>query len=137
MKVVVRDITSEGIEFDRTVEPSEIGLEEHELDLKKPLKVHARIEKVDDFVLVHTSVKTVYEYACARCLEPFTKDKTDEFEFEYELEKGIEVIDYGEDIRQELILSRTQRELCRPDCRGICLGCRVNLNLDQCKCKVK
>ena len=137
MKVAVRNITSEGIEFDRVVEPSEIGLEEHDLDLKKPLKVHARIERVNNFVLVRADIKTVYEYTCARCLEPFIKDRTSEFEFEYELEKGVEDINYGEDIRQELILSRTQRELCRPDCRGICAGCGVNLNLDQCQCKVK
>ena len=135
MKVTIRDITSEGIEFQKAVDPSEIGLGEQDLDIKKPLELDVRIERVNDFVLVDTIVKVTYEHTCARCLEPFQKSESRQFNFEYEIEKGQEVVDYGEDIRQELVLSRAQRELCRPDCRGICSGCRVNLNLEKCKCK--
>ena len=135
MKVAIRDITSEGIELEKVVEPSEIGLEEKDLDLKKPLTIFVRIERVNEFVLVYTTVKAIYEYNCARCLEPFLRNKIDQFDFEYEIEKGQEVVDYGEDIRQELILSRAQRELCRPDCKGMCPSCRVNLNVEKCKCK--
>ena len=135
MKVAIRDITSEGIEIDRNIEPAEIGLEEKDLDLKQPIALSVRIERVSDFVLVNSTVNATYEHTCARCLEPFLKNQTDQFNFEYEIQKGQEEVDYGEDIRQELILSRTQRELCRPDCRGLCLGCRVNLNLEVCKCK--
>ena len=135
MKVSIRDITSEGIEVEKNIEPSEIGLEEKDLELRKPISVHVWIERVNDFVLVDITIKATYEPICARCLESFPKIRTDQFKFEYEIEKGQEVIDYGEDIRQELILSRPVRELCRPDCRGLCPGCKVNLNTQKCQCK--
>ena len=137
MKVSVRDITSDGLDIDKVIKPSEIGLEENDLEIQKPFNVYVHIERVDNFVLVYASIKAIFEFFCARCLKQFEKEDTKKFQFEYEIMKGLEEIDYGEDIRQELILLRSTRDLCRPDCRGICKNCGTNLNEEVCQCKSK
>jgi len=44
-------------------------------------------------------------------------------------------IDIGEIIVTEFILDTDERLLCSDDCAGICEGCGVDLNEEQCACK--
>lgn len=72
---------------------------------------------------------------CARCAE----------EFAYTLavkdlcilrEKCAEQeVDITGEVREELLLAFPMRFLCDEDCKGICSGCRTNLNQGKCKCK--
>lgn len=36
---------------------------------------------------------------------------------------------------EQFILALPDRQLCSPECRGICPGCGRNLNLEQCECR--
>lgn len=135
MKFSIRDIPSTGLHFEKEVAPADIGIAKDDLDLRSPLSVEATLTRVDNMVLADTVVTVSYGYQCARCLEDFERPKTREFNFNYEIVTPTDVIDVGEDIRQELILAVALRMLCKKDCKGICLGCGVNLNLEKCKCK--
>ena len=135
LKVPVKDIPSAGLNFTKDVPASEIGLGEDEVDLRSPLSVEANLTRVDNTVIAHTVVSAEYGYQCARCLGDFQRSKSREFYFDYEISGPMDIVDIGEDIRQEMILSISQRVLCSKDCKGMCAGCGMNLNTEKCKCK--
>lgn len=135
IKFPVRDINSKGLEIDQTIPMESIGLSTEEIDLRSALTVKAKVQRIDNQIIAHARVRADYGYLCARCLEDFHEEYEKEYHFDFELTDEIEYIDLGEEIRQELILANPARILCKKDCKGICSGCGVNLNLEQCKCK--
>ena len=135
LKFAIHDIPVSGLNVQKDIPSSEIGLTKDDLDLRSPLSVDAVITRAGNTVLVNGSVTVSYGYQCARCLEDFEYPKTSEFHFNYEMQSPMDVFDVGEDIRQELILDVVQRVLCKKDCKGICLNCGANLNIEKCKCK--
>lgn len=135
LKFPVKDITSAGLSFKKDVPASEIGLEAGDLDLRSALTVEGDLSRVGNTVIVDMIVTAQYGHQCARCLEDIERSKSREFHFDYEITSPMDIIDIGEEIRQELILAIPQRVLCSKDCKGICAGCGVNLNIEKCKCK--
>ena len=138
MKVKIRDIPSEGLELIQSVSPSSLGLSEEDIHVSSPLTVKAHLERFEDTVTVRTEVRGRYSFICARCLDTVEDTRLDVFDFDYPLEEGMESLDLGEDIRQEMILKQPMKVLCREDCQGICLRCGANLNKEECRClKIK
>lgn len=135
MKFPVKDITSAGLSVTKEVAASEIGLEDGDVDLRSPLSVEANLTRAGSMIMADVLVSARYGYQCARCLADFERSKSREYHFDFEISSPMDTIDIGEDIRQEMILAIPQRVLCSKDCKGICAGCRVNLNIEKCKCK--
>lgn len=48
-------------------------------------------------------------------------------------EKG--TLDLSDEVRQTIVLAMPLRAICKPDCRGLCPKCRMNLNMKSCSCK--
>ena len=85
---------------------------------------------------------------CRRCLaereESFVVPL--DFRLEPDLEPGAEdegifalrpeadVVDIGPIVREELLLAMPEFPQCRPDCRGLCPSCGVDLNEATCEC---
>ena len=44
-------------------------------------------------------------------------------------------LEVGEDVRAELLLGLPMNPVCRPDCKGLCPVCGVNLNKQTCTCQ--
>ena len=44
------------------------------------------------------------------------------------------VVDLGDLLFQQMLLSLPQKVLCRSDCRGLCGRCGANLNVEACDC---
>lgn len=135
-KVVVRDIPREGLDLVETVSFSDLGLKEEEFKILSPLAIRVHLEKVDGAVLAQSQVKAKYAFSCTRCLSPIEQDRADRFELYFELDPAVDVIDVGEELRQEMILGIPQFCLCKEDCKGICPQCGVNLNETTCSCQV-
>ena len=135
LKFAVKDIPLAGLNVKQDVPASEIGLSKDDLDLCSPLSIEANLTRIGDTVLANAIVSAQYVYHCARCLEDFEQSKSREFHFDYEITGPMDVVDVGEDIRQEMILGVSPRVLCSKNCKGICAGCGVNLNTEKCKCK--
>ena len=135
MKVVIRDVTVKGLELFERLEAGAIGLSPEDLECLSPLTIKAKITRVEDIILANVQIQGRYSFSCARCLETLESNLSQEFDFDYSIEKGLESIDLGEDIRQEIILSSPAKVLCSDDCKGICPRCAVNLNKEQCQCK--
>ena len=135
MKILVKEIRPQGLDFEKVIEPGEIGLLEDDLKFLRPLSLNVHVERVGNTVIAQTRVKTKMSFSCARCLEGIEYDTDKDLHFDYPVDKSTEFIDLGEDVRQEMILGLPARVLCREECKGLCLKCGVNLNNETCKCK--
>ena len=134
LKFPIKDISTAGLSVKKEVPASEIGLEDQEVELRSPLSVDLTLLRVDNTVIADVEVTAEFGYLCARCLADFQRSKTREYHFDFEISSPMDIVDVGEEIRQEMILSIPQRVLCSKDCKGICAGCGVNLNIEKCKC---
>ncbi|HZS93335.1 MAG TPA: DUF177 domain-containing protein [Chloroflexota bacterium] len=95
------------------------------------------------------------DLVCARCLETFRGPTAVDFEEEYQpvidIATGLpsktprnenafsisprHTIDLREALRQHLTLAVDLIPVCRPDCKGLCPTCGVNLNNETCACE--
>jgi uncharacterized protein len=107
-------------------------------------------------ILVTGQLRTTLRVECRRCLEPF--ELGIEFGLEEEFHPVVpvgdapldrvpdedndeallidehQILDLSEVVRQALWLAEPARELCRPDCAGLCPRCGGNRNLGECEC---
>ena len=136
MKINVKDIRPEGLELTGHIPPDLIGLTPgDESYFIGPLDVRARVNRVENMVLAKTRVHGRFASVCGRCLADIKEDWNGDFLFDYSVGRDTETIELDDDIRQEVIVHLPARVLCKPDCKGICLGCGVDLNSEKCKCK--
>ncbi|MDR2974312.1 MAG: DUF177 domain-containing protein, partial [Propionibacteriaceae bacterium] len=96
-----------------------------------------------DGVLVDARVETIMDAQCSRCLVEFSLPVDVEFQELYVYPEQAD--DYAEEdvsfihsdaidlepiIRDAIIVEQPLIPLCRPDCRGLCPQCGVDLNAD-------
>ena len=120
----------------KKIPPQELGLSDQE-DYKfiEPIEVKAKLEKSTNTILADTDIEYQYSSFCARCLEPIKKIWKNNFLFHFPKKEFPEIIDLGEEIRQEIVIDIPIRMLCQEDCKGLCIRCGANLNSEECKCK--
>lgn len=134
-KIAVRDIPSAGLEINGALSEEDLNIRADEIKCLEPLAFSGRVERAASVIRATAKAKTKFQYVCARCLESFEKDFSQEFDFHYPLDPQVSCIDLGEDIREEIILGFSVRVLCCEECKGLCIGCGANLNKEKCKCK--
>ena len=80
---------------------------------------------------------------CVRCLTQFTQTLQSKVEQLYEFPPNPKAefvvsetghLDLAPFLREDMILSRPMRPLCKPDCKGICPQCGKDLNEGPCDC---
>lgn len=134
MQVKLRDVSREGVVFERTIMPCDIALTEDFVDQEKPLAISGRLQLVDDFILASLDINFTLATTCARCLEPLVRNFCKVCEFEIEFKQGDEAVDLSPYIREEIFMGYEPRVLCKEDCKGICPSCGAYLNKEKCEC---
>ncbi len=134
IRISLRDIPSTGLAINQTIPKEGIGMSDEEVDISSPLVVSAQLRRVESTVFAKAHVEADFGFLCARCLETVHEHQSRDYDFTFDLEPNDEYVDLGEEIRQEIIVENPTRILCKEDCKGICAGCGVNLNIEQCKC---
>ena len=135
MKVRVRDIRVEGLEVAEELAAEDLGYEMiYDFSFIAPLKIKARLERVNQTVLADIGVYSRFSSLCSRCLEPIENNWEKHFNFDYAIDPTVEFIEINDDIRQELFLNLPTKLLCQEHCKGLCLACGINLNKEQCNC---
>ena len=86
-------------------------------------------------LLVTGSVKLAVKAQCARCLRKLDKvveaiNVCHHFEGVSDRE-----IDITPEIREDVLMAMPFTFLCDDDCKGLCMRCGANLNIESCKCK--
>lgn len=143
----VREILSEvgsrrDLAFDEPIEDLEVDLAR--VRSENPVSFDLVIERIEGGVLVRGSMQGRYVTSCRRCLtetgHDFSLEATevyrppsDEWDNRYVVTD--ERIDLDPLVRDNVLTELPQYPLCRPDCKGLCPTCGVNLNTDDCDCE--
>jgi uncharacterized protein len=148
MKISVKDL-SEGIhEFSDQLSHDDLKLIEAE-KYPDPLYIDIFIDRIEQVFRFKIKVKTKACYKCDRCLDDFYFNFEEETEQIYQLghsdlDEDDEIIvlpdntleiDITSAIQDIFLMSRPLKQLCKDDCKGLCVSCGANLNHEQCNCK--
>jgi uncharacterized protein len=124
--------------------------------LVAPFRGHLQFMRVGQGILVRGKLATTVELECTRCLTTF--QSATQFEIEEEFKPTLDIntgtrlvqedgqdqatliderhiLDLGEIVRQDLMLSLPPSPVCRPDCRGLCPICGQDRNEASCDCQ--
>ena len=120
-----------------------------EIDLDPDLQLSnvtgkVRINRTPQGLLLDANFEAYVVGQCARCLEEFPQQLTTDFqelfayysrhtkdaEF-YVPEDGY--IDLSPLVYENMLLAFPIKALCRPDCKGLCIECGINLNHATCE----
>jgi DUF177 domain-containing protein len=100
-------------------------------------------------ILVRGTLDAPLDQECRRCLEPVPGELSEEVTWVFlpATEPGMEddgdtrlfdeaaaELDLSNVLREEVILAVDPYVVCRPDCKGLCPKCGVNLNVHTCNC---
>jgi uncharacterized protein len=136
-----------GTEKRYTVEPTELPMYD-DLQLAAPIAGEVRLSHTGRSILAKASLSTAIETACSRCLKAVVSPISLEIEEEalpsIDIDTGKPVdesqepdalrlddhheLDLGDPIREAISLAEPIALLCRPDCRGLCPVCGLDLN---------
>ncbi|MFH1782917.1 MAG: DUF177 domain-containing protein [Candidatus Omnitrophota bacterium] len=136
MRVNVDNIPEEGLILNEDMSVGIIApdLKDQGIVFSKSIKVEAKITRLQSEVLVDVNLEAPCEFTCARCLAKIENNFKKSFNVNYEVKPG-DILELGEDIRQEIILDSPIKILCKDDCKGLCKNCGQNLNICKCECK--
>ncbi len=127
--------------FDYEADDSAITLPDAEYS--RPVSVNGTLTLGGNEVWAEGEIEYFVSTKCSRCLddvifhnivefdETFSED--DNADGAYLYSRGL--VDLTEMVSEKLLLSFPVSVLCKEDCKGICSGCGVNLNHEDCKCK--
>ena len=112
----------------------------------KPVKVHGNVTQSADVVRLSATVEYTYDGECDRCAEPMSDNRS--FKMEHILVTAVDNEDkedflvienfelpLDELVQTDLLLNLPMKNLCKPDCKGLCPMCGQNLNQGLCGCQ--
>ena len=114
--------------------------------VSQPVTVEGRLRNKAGVLLCTLEASTTLHCVCDRCAKPFRKDKTVTYQCVLAEERQSDddedivllehdEVDLGEVARTAFILEMDTKNLCSPDCKGLCPGCGADLNVEPCRCK--
>ncbi len=135
MKIVINQFNgNQSLLLQEEIVPEDLDLDIGIMHFPDALKLTAEAWKSGHDLTVQAHVEGIRYFTCSLCLEEFNNLFEKDFTLHYDI-KGLESVVIDPEVRDEIILDHPIRILCRPDCRGLCLFCGVNLNTETCDCK--
>lgn len=134
LKIKLKDIPPEGMEYQTCVPADVAAFREDGLTFVKPFTFAAQISKTAAVVIAAGNLKGEYSALCGRCLDDVRCNWEINFVMEVPFQRHDEFVDLTDNVRQEIILSLPSKILCKESCRGLCIYCGTNLNLGTCQC---
>ncbi len=112
---------------------------------RRPALVRGEAVSSAGIVTLHLTVTTWYEGVCDRCASPLCRE--DRLTIEHTLVTSVSneenddlilvenfCLPLDELVSDDVLLALPSKNLCRPDCRGLCPCCGKNLNEGSCGC---
>ncbi len=135
MKILLNNFkNNKSIVLEDEISPEDLDLDIGVMRFPQNLQLRVEAWKADNDLTVDAHVEGVRNFTCSLCLEEFDNLFEKDISLHYDI-KGLESVVVDQDIRDEIILDHPIRILCKPDCRGLCSFCGVNLNIEKCDCK--
>lgn len=137
MRISVESIKETPVTFEEDIEAKNWDMDSFDIHFVDKIHIKCDFSRVGKEILVKTEVKTRRIISCSRCLTEVGQEVTQKFDLYYDVAQLGEYLEVDEDIRQEILLNFPLKVLCRKDCKGLCPGCGVNLNYEECRCNLK
>ena len=114
--------------------------------ITRPVQAKGCVTNHAGALTLEGAAQSLLDLTCDRCGKPFSREKIvpldalvaqeleDEENDEILLLDGYE-LDLDEVVTTAFILAMDTKNLCSDDCKGLCSGCGVDLNVDTCRCK--
>jgi uncharacterized protein len=135
VKICVNEISKHGLDITKEIAPSTLQLDTSQIHYPSGIKVSTHLERDKETVFVKCVINAQERKICSRCLEAFDTIFTKQADFVYKI--GNEhTIDLSDNIKDTIILEYPIKQLCKPDCRGLCQKCGANLNNGRCNCNL-
>ena len=111
------------------------------------VRIVGRVRNMAGAMVLSAKLSSVLSLVCDRCVRPFEREKTVEYEtlLAFELANGenddIVLLDGDGGLELDGLMEETfllemdTKNLCSEDCRGLCPGCGADLNRESCRCK--
>jgi len=140
------------LEIQAEIPPDDPSWDGTDLRFSTPLSITGQAQVLTSGeVLVRVALQGILDQECRRCLEPVEVPVEEELTLLFvppgemaEEDEEVRILpddmmelDLGAAVREEVILSQSSFALCRPDCRGLCPRCGVNLNEETCQCLIE
>ena len=121
-----------------------LGVSEADARFRGPLVVEGTLENTGGSFRVSGEICATRAFACDRCLAE--KEAQERYPFMEDFRRdgaaddmdanalGEEGIDLAPMVRDIVIAALPIRNLCRPDCKGLCPKCGADLNQGDCGC---
>jgi uncharacterized protein len=164
MEIRLEQIEEEGLtfEFETSVDTFPVLAEmdaNGECEFTAPLRTSLKALRIGEMVEINGDVETSVRLPCSRCLQPFERLLKSNFALTYmqqtadvmednepqEVElsaedMGIvyfqgEKINLKDAIQEQVVMEFPLRQLCKPDCKGLCPKCGADMNEDPCDCR--
>ena len=134
--VLLKRLTPEGINVKGEEPPDILDIEKDEY-IKCPNNIYydLNVALVNNGVLVKGSVKTILLCKCCNCLNDYKYCLENKDICHYYETPTKDKIDLTDDIREDILLSFPLNLKCSENCKGLCLKCGQNLNINSCLCK--
>jgi len=136
--------------------PEFFELEDREFEFPAPVQGEVLFRKVGKNILARGWLKTTVKTVCVRCLEDVHLEINAKVELTYSndpkyKEQPIdidpmadivyffegELIEPKEQLRELIMAELPFLPLCKPDCKGLCPFCGINLNQESCNCQIE
>jgi uncharacterized protein len=140
----------------RRYQPADFDSRGKDFRVVAPVDLRMKIHKDKERFRLVGTLGTRLELECSRCVEPFQVPIDLTFDLHYlpltdnaGEEREVEEDDLSEafykddaiDLRQlmeeQLYLALPMKPLHSPDCKGLCVHCGTNLNVQTCDCQVR
>ncbi len=135
MKIELHRIPSEGLSLYEEIDPAKLDLEIENVNFRQPIKLTAEVFRIYNVVKADLVIEASIYGNCSRCLDEYSFEFRKKLTLNYPVSKSDLVIDLDSEVREELIVNYPLKPLCRQDCKGMCLKCGKNLNIEKCDCE--
>jgi uncharacterized protein len=119
-----------------------------EKPIPRPVEAEGVVRNMAGALVLTCHLSTVLELTCDRCMKSFSQEKEVSYETllasQLEQEDSDEIVlldndelDADELFRDVFVLAMDSKHLCSEDCKGLCPGCGVDLNVEPCRCKAE
>ncbi len=135
MRIELGRLTEQPLEASEDIDAGKWDLDSFDVKFIKNIHIDCKFRRSGKDVFVHCSVLTHRLITCSRCLGKYEQEVSQDFNLSYPVSLRSDYLEIDSDLREEVLLNFPMKVLCKPDCRGICPRCGVNLNIEECRCK--
>jgi len=114
--------------------------------ITRPVQAEGRVTNHAGALVLEGTARSLLDLTCDRCGREYSREKAVALDslvaYELEDDENDEIIllegtelDLDEVVTTAYILGMDTKNLCSDDCKGLCAGCGVDLNVEACRCK--